>query len=162
MKAKTGDITYCTADGQCAKAAGKLGYANGLVLKDQHYLYTTTTRQGKVFRYVLEYNGNLLDRQMVTKVSGGDNIRFDDEDLITTGHLRILKFAKHYKKPQKTAPSVVYRISPETQEKTVLYANEGKQISAASTAIVYKNHIYIGQVFESYIVQVPLLAQPKE
>lgn len=162
MKMKTGSIVYCTADGQCATAANKLGYANGLLLQDKHYLYTTTTRQGKVFRYVLEYNGNLLDRQKVGKMNGGDNIRFDDDDLIGTAHVRILKFAKHFKKAHKKAPSVVYRINPETQERTVLYANDGEQISAASTAVVYKNHLYIGQVFESYIVQVPLLLESKD
>lgn len=155
FRAKTGSIVYCDEQGGWAHVAKKLAYPNGLYISPQErYLYASTTRQDQVFKYVIKPDGNLVNQDKVTALKGGDNIRLGlGKEILITAHLQALKFVGHAKKPEKLSPSVVYGVNMDTGEKRVIYANKGEQISAASTAVVYKNHIYISQVFQPFVLK---------
>lgn len=156
MKARNGSILYCNEDGGWAVVADKLAFPNGLYISPkERYLYASTTRQNHIFKYGIKKDGNLVQQEKVTKLVGGDNIRLaQNKELLIPGHLNILKFAQHFKDSTKTSPSVVYYLDTQNGEKKVAYSNDGQQISAASTAIKYKNYIYISQVFQPYILRI--------
>lgn len=154
LRLRRSNLVYCDGKDKYVKVASKLAYANGLNIVDNHYLYVGTTRQNRVFRYVIDYEGNLVDRQKIAKVVGADNVRYDGGDLYVAAHLRDLAFWAHLKNPQKLSPTVVYRIDPQGS-RTAVYANKGWQISAGATALPYGGYLYIGQVFEPFIIRVP-------
>jgi hypothetical protein len=56
------------------------------------------------------------------------------------------------KDPEEPSPSVVFVVRPEIHTKNAVYVNDGRMISAASTAMAYQKKLYISQVFEPYIV----------
>ena len=156
MRAKTGSIVFCDEKGGWAPVATKLAYPNGLYISPKgRYLYASTTRQHQVFKYSIKSDGNLINREKVARVVGGDNIRLgQNKELLIPAHLNVLKLVGHSKDSTKLSPSVVYGLHTENGEKQVLYSNEGKQISAASTAVSYKGNIYVSQVFQPYILQI--------
>jgi len=156
MKMKTGSIVYCDEQGGWARVGRKLAYPNGIyITPKERYLYVSTTRQQKVFKYSIKSDGNLLNRERVTPLKGGDNIRAANQrELLIPGHLKVFKFVKHFKDSTALSPSVVYSVDRYNGEKRVVYANEGEQISAASTAIYHKGYYYISQVFQSFIIRI--------
>jgi hypothetical protein len=49
-----------------------------------------------------------------------------------------------------------FAINRITGEQKVLFSDDGKKISAASTALIYDGHLYISQVFDDFILKVAL------
>lgn len=156
LRAKTGSIVFCDEQGGWARVADKLAYANGLYITNkERYLYASTTRQHMLFKYNIKTDGNLINREKVTKLVGGDNIRLgQNKELLIPAHPRVFKFVGHLKDSTNYAPSIVYTLNPSDGVKEVAYANDGKQISAASTAVSYKDYLYIAQVYQPYILRV--------
>ncbi len=87
-------------------------------------------------------------------LKGNDNIRIHEGHLLTVGHIRPFKFMKHAKDPENLSPTKVFEVNPENGESTTLYATNGSAISAGSAAIIFENYLYIGQVFDPYILKV--------
>lgn len=164
LRQKKGNIVYCDKDTNWVTVADKLIYPNGLSIdiqeynKDsvQRYFYVATTIHNHIFRYKMDEDGNLSNRKKIAKIKGGDNIRQHQDLLLLPAHLKVFAFVSHFKNPQKLSPSVVYAVNKKSKERYVLYANEGKQISAASTAIIYKDRLYISQVFQPFVLQVKI------
>lgn len=156
FSAKTGSLVFCDEDGGWARVASKLAYPNGLyITTKERYLYASTTRQHQVFKYTIRPDGNLVNREKVTKITGGDNIRLSqNKELLIPAHLRALKFVAHAKDSSKLSPSVVYSVNMKNGERITAYSNGGEQISGASTAVEYKGNLYISQVFQPFILQV--------
>ena len=156
LRAKTGSIVFCDEQGGWARVADKLAYANGLYITNkERYLYASTTRQHMLFKYSMKTDGNLINREKVTKLVGGDNIRLgQNKELLIPAHPRVFKFVGHLKDSTNYSPSIVYSLNPSDGVKEVAYANDGKQISAASTAVSYKDYLYIAQVYQPYILRV--------
>ena len=157
LKQKKGSIVYCSPNDSCQRVAEKLSYANGLLISpNEQYLYVSTTAQNKVFQYQIGNNGSLINRTQIAKVFGGDNLRWSAGKLIIAGHYNFLAFAAHAKNPEKKSPSVVFEIDIQQKSKKLLYADKGAQISAASVGLTRAGKLYIGQVFQDFIIEVPL------
>jgi hypothetical protein len=156
FKAKTGSIVFCDEAGGWAKVADKLAYPNGLYITNkERYLYASTTRQHMLFKYTVKSDGNLINREKVTKLVGGDNIRLgQNKELLIPAHPKVFKFVGHLKDSTNISPSIVYSLNSTNGVKEVAYANDGKQISAASTAVSYKDYLYISQVYQPYVLRV--------
>ena len=154
--AKTGSLLFCDEQGGWARVQEKIAYPNGLYITEkERYLYISTSRQHQILKYTIQQDGNLLNQEKVTKLVGGDNIRPGSNDqLLIPAHLKVFKFAGHFKDSTKNAPSVVYQLDRIAGEKKVIYANDGTQINAAATALYYKGYYYIGQVFQPFIIKV--------
>lgn len=145
-------------DGEIWKfVGGKYRYANGIHHKDNR-LFLTTTKGGELFRFDIWEDGSLKnERRIVNALSGLDNISFDHpNELITTGHPDPMAFIAHMRDPKKLSPVVVYRVNPKEGTTEVIYQNEGKEISAASTAIRVGDRLFISQVFDAFVRMVPL------
>jgi len=61
---------------------------------------------------------------------------------------------KHAKDPAKISPSLVYKVDPETGNKEVIFKDDGNKIPAVSTAVLFKNTLYFGQVFDGFILRI--------
>ncbi|BDS11291.1 SMP-30/gluconolactonase/LRE family protein [Aureispira anguillae] len=156
FRAKTGSIVFCDEKGGWAKVASKLAYPNGLyITAKERYLYASTTRQHQIFKFGIKSDGNLISKEKVAKLAGGDNIRLDqNKELLIPSHPKIFKFVGHSKDSTKHSPSLVYSLNMNNGEKKVVYSNDGQQISASSTAISYKDYIFISQVYQPFILRI--------
>lgn len=152
FKIPKAQIVFWNGD-TCSVAAEKFCYSNGIAIRDNKKVYLASTRQNKVWQFDFE-NGKMTNKETLSKkVKGADNIRFDGENLLVPCHLRLIKFLKHVNDSTNYSPSVVYRINPENKTQTVAYYDSGQQISAASTALVFQNYLYVSGVFDAKIVR---------
>jgi len=134
--------------------ADRLGYPAGINrIGDQ--LYVGDAVLHKIHVYEIAKDGLKPVREF-QKLKGNDNIRIYEDQLLTPGHVKPLKFVKHAKNPKKKSPVDVFLVDPSSGDHSVLYSTDGSTISGGSTAIIYGNHLYICQVFDSYILKVEL------
>lgn len=132
---------------KCSIAAEKFCYGNGITVHGSKVYYATTL-QNKVFSF--DYaNGKLVNKQVLAKVKGPDNLRIDGNNLIVACHLRFIKFIKHVKHTDKHTPSTIYSINENTGAATTLFYDDGQQIDASSTGLIYKDKLYIVGVFDA-------------
>ncbi len=125
--------------------------ANGVMALGEE-VYFSTTFSHKLFRLELKPNGKWRARKVV-KVRGADNITAYQNQLIVTSHINFRKFAKHVKSSEVWSPSVVYQINPVSGDKKVLLSDVGGLISCSSTGIIYKEDLYLVQVFDGFILR---------
>lgn len=141
-------------NGEFKLIAKELNYANGLLMH-QNILYVTATMGNKLIKLVP--NKGKFKKEKIDKQKGPDNIRaFDKNHLLVAGHTNILKFVGHTKNKEKISPFVIYKTNLKTQASEIFFEDDGSILSGASTAIVYKNNLYIAQVFENFILKVEL------
>ena len=136
---------------KCTVAAGKFCYSNGITNRNGK-VYLASTRQDKVWQFDFA-NGKMINKQVIAKVHGADNLRFDGPDLLVACHLRFLDFLKHMKDSIHSSPTTIYRIDPVTKKTTVAYYDSGKQISAGSTGLIYGGYLYASGVFDGKMVR---------
>ncbi|MFN8287865.1 MAG: hypothetical protein U0V74_14000 [Chitinophagales bacterium] len=142
---KKAQIVYWDGN-HCSVASEGYCYTNGITNKNGK-VYLASTRQNKVWQFDFR-DGKMLNKTEVAKVHGPDNIRFYGDNLLVACHLRFVAFLKHYKHAEKISPTTVYRINPVSKESEVVYYDNGKQLSAGSTAVIYKGNIYVSGVFD--------------
>ncbi|MFM1875104.1 MAG: hypothetical protein RL266_841 [Bacteroidota bacterium] len=133
----------------------KLCYANGVGVKDGR-VYITGTQENSIISYAINADGSFSDKQEIPSMKGNDNITFSGNSLITTAHLDFLKFIGHVKAEEKPLPCVVYALDLDSHQIDTLFLDGGSVISAASTGLVYNEKLYIAQVFNPFILEVPL------
>ncbi len=150
FKVKKAQIVFWDGT-KCSVASEKYCFTNGIANKNGK-VYLASTMQNKVWQFDFK-EGKMLNREVIAQAKGADNLRFDGDDLLVACHLRFLKFLKHYKDAKNLSPSTVYRINPATKTRTVEYFDDGKQVSAASTALVFHNALYVSGIFDPKIVR---------
>lgn len=146
--------------GSWSEVGDRLRYANGVGVKDDR-LYITGTQEEVVISYAINAdstysNISYSDRREVPCMKGNDNITFSGNKLVTTAHLDFLKFMKHVKHADKPSPCAVYTVDLQTEAIDTLYMDAGTVLSAASTGLIYNGDLYVAQVFNPYIVDIPL------
>jgi hypothetical protein len=75
---------------------------------------------------------------------------------LIAGHTNIFKFVTHAKNKETISPFVIYKTNLKTQASEIIFEDNGTLLSGGSTAIIYKNNLYIAQVFENFILKVKL------
>lgn len=147
-----GNITYCK-NGNCNAVSRKIRYANGVALHNNK-LYVASTLEDKIFSYAIGSNGMLQHENVEGELKGGDNLRIVNNKLYCAAHLKLWAFIKHFKNFRKHSPSAVYEKDLITGKSEIIYFNNGSVIDASSTAIKYKNKIYITGVFDPEVVEI--------
>ncbi len=154
LKLKTSNIVYLDENENWKILADKIGYAAGLEYSDAK-VYVSAALENKVYRF--HFDGNRLsDKTILTKINGPDNIRFYKDKLIIAAHYNPMAFIKHVNNKEKHSPSTVFSIDKTEGQTKLLYANDGKVISASSTGVIYHNKLFINQIFEPWIIEIPL------
>lgn len=151
FKLKKAELIFWDGTKCSVACENKFAFTNGITNKNGK-VYLASTMQNKVWQFDFK-DGKILNREVIAKAKGADNLRFDGNDLLVACHLRFLKFLKHYKASENLSPSTVYRINPITKKRTVEYYDDGKQVSAASTALVFRNSLYVSGIFDPKIIR---------
>lgn len=136
---------------KCSVAGGKFCYSNGITNRDGK-VYLASTRQDKVWKFDFSA-GKMINKEIIAKVHGADNLRLDGNDLLIACHLRFLDFLKHMKDSTHYSPTTVYRIDPVAKKTTIAYFDNGKQISAGSTGLAYGGYLYVSGIFDAKMVR---------
>ena len=143
-------------DGNSWSAVGdKLKYANGVGVRNGR-LFVTGTQEKSIYSYRIKEDGSLTEKLTAPALKGNDNITFHENKLVTTAHLDFMKFIKHVGDAEKESPCAVYTLDLKTNALDTLYVDNGGVLSAASTGLIYNNNLYVAQVFNPYILEVPL------
>jgi hypothetical protein len=134
--------------------AEKLGYPAGINrINDQ--LYAGDAILHKIHVYTITPEG-LEPGGEISKLKGNDNLRIYGEKILTPGHVKPLRFIRHVKKASRRSPVKVFLADPHSGTHDILFESDGSLISGGSTALIYRDHLYISQVFEPYILKVRL------
>lgn len=137
--------------GHCSVAAGRFCYSNGITNRDGK-VYLASTRQDKIFSFDMK-DSLMVNKKVVSKMHGPDNLRFTGDDLLVACHLRFLDFLKHRKDSTHFSPSTAYQVNVKSGDKKVVYYDGGAQVSTAATALEYGGSLYLGGVFDAKIVR---------
>lgn len=152
LKLKRSSVVYFPKNQKPYYIDKELSYANGIYFDDPD-LFVSTVRQNTIFKFTIE-NGEATEKKEITEIIGGDNITKYGDKYIVSAHLNSIAFLRHKKNPANHSPSVIYQFDPETGEKEVLFSDDGKLISGASTAIRFGDYLYISQVFDNFVLKV--------
>ncbi|NOX47034.1 MAG: hypothetical protein GXO89_08665 [Chlorobi bacterium] len=155
----TNDRPFCGSitkydQGNYSLIAKHLHFPNGIQGLDDT-LYVSTTISNKVFQ--IYKTKSAYKRKKLLKVKGGDNFSVNGKNsLLLTSHPKLVKFLNHAKNPEKKSPSQVFEIDTQTGKKKLVFSSEGDDISAVSVALEYKGFLYLGQVFDGFILKIPI------
>ena len=143
-------------DGISWKYVGdKMKYANGVGVRNGR-LFVTGTQEKSIYSYRIKEDGSLTEKLAAPALKGNDNITFHEKKLVTTAHLDFIKFIKHVGDAEKKSPCAVYTLDLKTNSLDTLYVDNGGVLSAASTGLIYNDRLYVAQVFNPFILEIPL------
>ncbi len=128
-----------------------LGLSNG-VLAGQERVYISTTTENTLYAFPRNKDGSLGPKQVIIKAKGLDNIMPFKDKLIVTAHFDDLAFMRHKKSPEAKSPTVIIMVDPVKKTSEALYADDGGQYGAASTAFIHDGKLYASQVFDSFLL----------
>ncbi len=150
-----GSIAYCNIEKNiCEIVYEGLGFPNSLsVVNDR--LFISTTLENKIYEFRIEKDNpaKLTSKKQVAEIAGADNIIYYNNKLYITSHPSIWKFMQHSSNAEKYSPSLAYEIDPNTYKIVSIFEDSGKKISAASVIIKLNNELFIGQVFNPYLLR---------
>jgi len=141
----------------------KTAFGNGILIKKENgkdYLYRSSHVYESVLKYELSYpNNGAPELKLIKKIelgSGPDNLEDEENgNILVAGHKSNMRFMAHAGNKEKTSPTQIFRIFADGTTKEI-YANDGEEISAASTGLSFKNKLFISQVFEPFILSCTL------
>jgi len=152
LRRQSSEITYFDHISETwKKVAADIAFANG-ILAEADQVYVSATFDNQVMVFPRSDDGRLGAPEQIVQVKGPDNIMRYKNLLLITAHYDDLAFLSHSKDAEAHAPSIVFMIRPEMYTKDPVFVDTGKMISAASTAMVFNDKLYISQVFDPYIV----------
>ena len=154
---RTGSIVYYLPGEGWNKLPGRYGYPNGVYVSRQH-LYVAEGTRKRVLRFNLDAAGHPQPAPVTSPKMFlfADNLMPGPEGwLYGTCHPFPLKFKAHAADGTKISPSWLFRIHPDLADWEWIGKDDGSNISAASTCLPYRDTLYVGQVFQPYILKLP-------
>ncbi len=129
----------------------KIGFANG-IHKMNDKLFVTSSFEDVLYEYKLQKKGKpTLVHQY--SISSPDNIHGSTSGkLFIASHLNSFSFLRHAGDPEYHSPSAIYSLDTIHKKTRIVYANSGKEISAASSGEEIHHKLYMTQVFENFLL----------
>ena len=156
---KRGSLVYCNIQkNQCYKIFEGLGFPNGLALY-KNKLFVSATLENKIYEFDLLSKNNqyrLENKRQVAKIPGPDNLILHKNKLYMASHPSMWKFVQHSKNAEKYSPSMGFEIDPETHEVKKIFEDSGQKINAASVIMKINYELFLGQVFNHYLLRCSL------
>jgi DNA-binding beta-propeller fold protein YncE len=152
FRLKRSKVVYFDGHGQWKVAADGLAMANGIAINGEK-VYVAATRENAIYSFISQADGNLTDKELFAGVKGPDNFSITGSYLLVGSHTKPMALISHFKDPENKAPSLIYSIHLERGEIKPIFYNDGRIISAASVGVQYRDALYIGQIFDSYILR---------
>lgn len=147
-------------------AVDGLRYGNGININaDGSQLYVATTTGRNLLTYDRnKTTGALTEVGKLGLKTGLDNIDVDaDGNIWIAAHPKLLAFVGHAKDSTKKSPSQVLRLVPQpgNQYKVEeVFMDDGGILSGSSIAVRYKDHLFVGGVFQPRILRIKLKTVP--
>jgi len=137
---------------QCKIALEGLSMPNGVIgYKDELYVVETLKLQVKVFKK--SEDKKLTLNRTIPTASGCDNANLDEDGNIYMGcHQKMLTFVSHSKNHKVLSPSQVLRIKRDANNVEEIFLSHGDDLSGSSSALWYKEKLYIGSVFDEGVL----------
>lgn len=166
IRSARADISYY--DGNTFQTLGvPVILGNGIYIRkkgEKELLYRSVFSEKAVRIYEVNRDRGKINLKYIDSIqigAGPDNILEDESGMLwLAGHDSTYKFIRHVMNGKNLAPTRVFKINPETKEVNEVYANEGAEISAGSTGLVYKDKLLISQVFEDFLLVCPKPSTP--
>ena len=152
-------VRFNVESGRWIVAADGISFANGVEVRDNR-LYVAATIDEGIYVYDRDpLSGSIGGPINFIEVgSGVDNLIWEDEEhLLTAAHPDLFAFLDHLESAENPSPSEVYRVNVRTGAVERIFSDDGRLISASSTAIRFENRLYVSQVFEPEILSCSLL-----
>jgi len=147
-------VVYYDGRGAWSVAAERLAMANSIVV-DGSRAYVTATRANRVYAYTVGEDGRLSQRRDLARIKGPDNLILEEGELLVAAHVDTVAFMGHARDPGKRSPSTVYSVDTASGAVSTLFQDDGRRISGASVALRFEGILYLGQVFESFLLKCP-------
>ncbi len=149
---KRSTIVHRDVDGSWKLVADGLAYCNGIAVVGNRVI-VASTREHTIYGFSILGDGSLTHKTSLARVKGPDNFFVAGNDLFVACHPRALAFAAHALNPKKRSPSQVYRLDLASGELQLVFADDGSGISASATGIWVDQTLWIGQVFDPFVIQ---------
>lgn len=140
-------------------AIQRIAFPNGvLVTPDGSHLYVTATNERRLLAFSLEtFTGNLAEIGSLSLPARPDNIsRAPNGDLIIAAHPSLTQVHAFQRDASKPSPSVVFRVhlgaNGAPQSYDTIFADDGQEIGASSSAAIRDGHLFIGSVLDKKIL----------
>jgi len=137
-------------------ATDDLAVANGILIQGSTVWITQTLGEG-LRRYQRTPDGRLTQMIQLGNLSLLDSINVrDNGHFLIPAYPSLPNFLLHWQLPGQRSPSKVYDVDPQTGQGSVIFADDGRIISAVSTALAVKDQLYLSQVFDAFVLRCPL------
>lgn len=137
-------------------AADDLAVANGILIQGNTVWITQTLGEG-VRRYHRGSDGRLIQMVSFGNLSLLDSIHVrDNGHFLISAYPSLPYFLLHWQRPGQRSPTKVYDVDPQTGQGSVIFSDNGNTISAVSSAVAVKDQLYLGQVFDAFVLRCPL------
>ena len=160
FQTKKSTIVYKNAENKFIVATDKLPYANGVAINGDK-VYISCTFKSILNEYKRNADGTLTLNRKMKGAKGLDNITFYNNYLVIPYHTDFMKFIKHVKSSDSKSPGIVSLFNIDNNEITPIFSTYGEEISANSTALIYRDTLYISQVFDGFLLKVVPVNLPK-
>lgn len=155
LQRKANVVTYRAGSGWRV-AAGELAFANGIFIRGDRVWVTQTLGEG-LMRYVRRPDGTLGNPEQLGNLSLLDSLHAtSDGKLLSPAYPSLINLGLHWQFDSRKARTVLNEIDPDTGNSRVLFQDNGQQISAVSSAVILGQRLYLGQLFESYLLSCPM------
>lgn len=149
---KKSTVVHRDVRGNWKVVADRLAYCNGIAVVGNRVI-VATTREHAIYGFSILGDGSLTHKTRLARVKGPDNFFVAGDDLFVACHPRAMAFAAHALNPKKRSPSRIYRLDLASGELLLVFADDGSGISASATGIWLDQTLWIGQVFDPFVIQ---------
>lgn len=137
-------------------AADDLAVANGILIQGNTVWITQTLGEG-LRRYQRASDGRLIQMASFGNLSLLDSIHVrDNGHFLIPAYPSLPYFLLHWQRPGQRSPTKVYDVDPQTGQGSIIFADNGRTISAISAALTTKDQLYLSQVFDAFVLRCPL------
>jgi arylesterase / paraoxonase len=144
-----GTVVYFNAI-SATKAADGLRFPKGLLADPTNArLYVAQSAGRSVTRFAIAPDGQLQEDAHISLPMAADNLSASESGtVIVTGHPRPLAFLRASNAPnERQSPTLIMEISPDLDDKTVIYSDDGGTFSGGSIALKSQTRLFAGAVF---------------
>lgn len=139
------------------EVADGIAYANGINLDiERKLLFVASPRDFLVKVFNQKENGDLEFIEDIDCRTGVDNIEFSSDGKIWIGcHPNLLKFTAYASGSEPYSPSEIITIDYKSKGDysiETIFLDDGKKMSAATVAVVYKEFIFTGNVMDDHFL----------
>jgi len=137
--------------------ADHLTYPNGVKAEDSRVLVSLTFGDALLL-FPRRPDGSLGEAQTIASKPNLDNIMPgpDPDSYLVSSHLSFVDFMRHKNDSSHPSANIVYRFTVGTRQAEPFFVDDGRLISAVSTALIADHVLYLSQDFDAFIVACPL------